>query len=65
MQPHKVFITGASSGIGEALARHYADRGAVVALFARREGELARIAATLAAGAYTHLTLPTTPYVYI
>jgi short-subunit dehydrogenase len=49
MQPHKVFITGASSGIGEALARHYADHGAVVALFARREGELARIAATLAA----------------
>lgn len=49
MQPHKVFITGASSGIGESLARHYADRGAIVALFARREHELARVAATLAA----------------
>ena len=49
MPPHKVFITGASSGIGEALARHYADLGAVVALFARRERELARVAASLAA----------------
>jgi short-subunit dehydrogenase len=51
MHPQKVFITGASSGIGEALARHYADRGAIVALFARREIELARVAAALAAPA--------------
>lgn len=43
----KVFITGASSGIGEALARHYAARGAALGLFARREAELARIAASL------------------
>jgi short-subunit dehydrogenase len=34
-----VIITGASSGIGLALARHYLERGATVAAFARR-GEL-------------------------
>lgn len=32
----KVFLTGASSGVGEALARHYAGRGATLGLFARR-----------------------------
>ena len=37
----KVFLTGASSGIGEALARHYAGRGATLGLVARR-GELLR-----------------------
>jgi short-subunit dehydrogenase len=31
-----VFLTGASSGIGEALARHYAAQGAVLGLVARR-----------------------------
>ena len=46
--PFSVFITGASSGIGEALARHYAGRGARVGLFARRDAELARIASSLA-----------------
>lgn len=35
----KVVITGASSGIGLALARHYLERGAVIAALARR-GEL-------------------------
>ena len=44
----KVFLTGASSGIGEALARHYAAQGATLGLFARREAELARIASALA-----------------
>ncbi len=44
----KVFLTGASSGIGEALARHYAGLGATLGLFARREAELARVAAALA-----------------
>ena len=37
----KVFLTGASSGIGEALARHYAGRGATLGLVARR-GEMLR-----------------------
>lgn len=44
----RVFLTGASSGLGEALARHYAAGGATLGLFARREAELARIAAALA-----------------
>ena len=43
-----VFITGASAGIGEALARHYASRGATLGLFARRGETLAAMAATLA-----------------
>jgi len=43
-----VFITGASSGIGAALARHYAARGAILGLFARRGEVLANFAAELA-----------------
>lgn len=44
----KVFLTGASSGLGEALARRYASQGSVLGLVARRESELARLAAQLA-----------------
>jgi short-subunit dehydrogenase len=40
-QPLKVFITGASSGIGAALAAEYARRGAVIGLVARRAEALA------------------------
>ncbi|MBN3760100.1 SDR family oxidoreductase [Burkholderia sp. Ac-20365] len=39
--PLKVFITGASSGIGEALAAEYARRGAILGLVARRGEALA------------------------
>lgn len=42
-----VFITGASSGIGEALARHYAAQGASLGLLARRSGLLQQLAASL------------------
>lgn len=43
----RVFITGASSGIGQALARHYAKQDARLGLAARRKGELEALAATL------------------
>jgi short-subunit dehydrogenase len=33
----KIFITGASSGIGQALAEHYAKEGAIIGLAARRQ----------------------------
>lgn len=40
----RVFITGASSGIGAALAAHYAARGAQIGLVARRADVLADVA---------------------
>jgi short-subunit dehydrogenase len=44
----RVFITGASSGIGAALARHYAAQGAILGLVARRGEMLQGLQATLA-----------------
>jgi short-subunit dehydrogenase len=43
----RVFLTGASSGIGEALARHYARDGATLGLAARRQRRLQELAAEL------------------
>ncbi len=43
----RVFITGASSGIGAALVQHYAASGAAVGLFARRGDLLQQLAAAL------------------
>jgi len=45
--PLKVFITGASSGIGSALAEHYAAQGATLGLVARRAERLQALAARL------------------
>ncbi len=45
--PLTVFITGASSGIGEALARHYAAHGAMLGLVARRMKQLRALADSL------------------
>lgn len=43
----RVIITGASSGIGSALAHCYAQRGAALGLIARRKAELEQLAAQL------------------
>jgi NAD(P)-dependent dehydrogenase (short-subunit alcohol dehydrogenase family) len=47
MTPSRVFITGASSGIGAALAAEYAAQGATLGLLARRGDALDRLIATL------------------
>jgi short-subunit dehydrogenase len=47
MHMRHVFITGASSGLGRALAQHYAASGATVGLVARRGDALRELAATL------------------
>lgn len=49
-----VFLTGASSGLGEALARHYAARGAKLGLVARRADLLEKLGRSLPAGADTY-----------
>jgi short-subunit dehydrogenase len=43
----RIFITGASTGIGEALARHYAGPETAIGLFARRRDLLEKLAAGL------------------
>jgi hypothetical protein len=50
----KVFLTGASSGIGEALARHYARAGATLGLVSRRTDVLAALAQSLGAPTETY-----------
>jgi len=47
MTPLRVFITGASSGLGAALARQYAAQGATLGLLARRGESLAALISTL------------------
>jgi short-subunit dehydrogenase len=52
--PGGVFITGASSGIGAALAAHYAGTGATLGLVARRADALAALAGQLATTTATY-----------
>ena len=53
-----VWITGASSGIGEALAKAFAAEGAKLILSARRNDELQRVKSTLKLPDFDILTLP-------
>ena len=50
-----VFLTGASSGIGESMARHYAARGATLGLVARRAERLQALKASLATPVETYI----------
>jgi short-subunit dehydrogenase len=45
--PARVYITGASTGLGEALARHYAANGATLGLVARSRERVEALAASL------------------
>lgn len=54
-QPGAVVITGASEGLGAALARHYSVRQVPVALIARREPALQSLAAALPGRSSVHV----------
>jgi NAD(P)-dependent dehydrogenase (short-subunit alcohol dehydrogenase family) len=58
-QTQVVVVTGASGGIGRAVARAYAARGATVALLARGQRGLQAAAADVEAAGGTALVLPT------
>ncbi len=58
MRPRTLLITGASSGIGRALALEYARGGAKLALAARRPAELEAVAALVRQAGGEALTLP-------
>lgn len=51
----RIFLTGASSGIGAALARHYSERGAILGLAARSDEKLRAVAASLPGEASIHV----------
>lgn len=50
-----IVITGASDGLGKALARHYAGKGAAIGLIARRATELSSLAQEFPGRCATHV----------
>lgn len=54
----RAIVTGASSGIGEGIARKFGSLGVKVALTARRETELNRVAGEITNGGGTALAIP-------
>lgn len=55
-EPLRVLITGATSGVGEATAKLFAQRGARVALLGRRAAELRRVVEEIDGGAHAVVT---------
>ncbi|MEV7607314.1 SDR family NAD(P)-dependent oxidoreductase [Paenarthrobacter sp. NPDC089322] len=55
-EPLRVLVTGATSGVGEATAKLFAQRGAKVALLGRRPAELQRVAGEIDGGAHQVVT---------
>jgi NADP-dependent 3-hydroxy acid dehydrogenase YdfG len=58
MMDKVVWITGASSGIGEALSHAFSDEGALLVLSARREEELERVRNNISINRDKHLIVP-------
>lgn len=55
---HVAVVTGAGRGIGEAIARRYAEQGAAVVLAARTTTEIESVAGTITAGGGRALAVP-------
>ncbi|MDP9188129.1 MAG: SDR family NAD(P)-dependent oxidoreductase [Actinomycetota bacterium] len=54
LEGKRVLLTGATGGLGQAIARQLAERGARLVLSARREPELEQLAGSLPGGARRH-----------
>ena len=55
----RALITGSTKGIGEAIAKRFAEHGAKVVISSRKEDMCIKIRDEINTVSYTHLTLPT------